>query len=148
MFVNNKSKGIPFYEQKMRWLVSTFGACPVCGKPLSPINKVRYHHQMHNTSGNRERYRWFIHSLANGLPYLAEIQDQENRFTITDIVAKAYEDFYQMYSDFLDGKAHEPDVFEKYHALLKVVGSEKEQTILKDIEFIFREKFPKNHCYD
>jgi len=139
-----KKIGVPFYDEKMKWLCATYGACPVCGKPLSPRSKVRYHHMMHNTSGNRKRYRWFLNSLANGLPYLAEIQDKENRFTISDKVATAYENFYQMYSDFLDNKSNEPDVLEMYYELLDVVGYNIEKTAMKDLEFIYREKLPNN----
>lgn len=93
-------KTIPDKEDKRNFLTSIYLTCPVSGESLLS-RRVGLHHQLHNTAGNRKLYPWFIHSLVNLLPYRREIQDQENKYTISERDAEKYEKFFSAFADLI-----------------------------------------------
>ena len=107
------------HDEIMKILVALNPDCPVCGHPLGGWRNARYHHQLHNAAGNRHKFPLFIDSIHNGLPYHPHCQDNENRFFITEREAGLYEDFFQEYVNYLDGKSDENFVILKFRTLNK-----------------------------
>lgn len=67
-------------------------------------NNCTYHHQLHNTRGNRENYPLFIDSLCNGLPVAAESIGKDNRFVITDQTAARFEAVFQAVKELFENE--------------------------------------------
>lgn len=69
---------------------------PVDKKHL-PREEASRHHMLHDTKGNRKRYPLFIDSRCNGLAVRLSNILKDNQFTITDITASKYENFFKQF---------------------------------------------------
>lgn len=83
-------------------LADHYRVCPVCGEPFQRVGRVAtFHHSLHNTSGNRAKYPYFIDSHANGKPVHWHCIGRDNRFVTKDLAAGHYEAFYRAFADYV-----------------------------------------------
>jgi len=84
------------YERKAEILIKHYKICKVCGLPISMYNYT-YHHQLHNTTGNRKNYPHFINSLCNGLPIHRECIGRDNAFRKRQYEPILYENLFEAF---------------------------------------------------
>jgi len=90
---------VEFYENKMRDMITRQGnKCPVCDKP---IYIGTYHHQMHNTKGNRQNFPLSIDSRWNGMCVHQECIGKDNKFKRTDLEMRDYEFMLEVVKSFI-----------------------------------------------
>ena len=101
-----------YYAEKMEILISRYRVCPVCKKPLSRISAT-YHHQHHNTAGNREHTPHVNQSLINGMPVHPECIGNDNQFVISQDTAENYERVFSAFSNLIQSEDVDPILFFK-----------------------------------